>query len=92
MVKNVPRGFVTTYKELAERSGSPGSPRAVGNLLAKNNKLVIIPCHRVVKSDGSLGGYVRGTTEKRELLQKEGVEFSSPNKVNLKKCFYNWGD
>ncbi|SRR6056297_2334605 len=88
-VRAVPPGFVTTYKEVAGFAGSSGSARAVGHLLAKNSKLVIIPCHRVVKSSGEVGGYARGKEEKKRLLRKEGVKFVSDNKVDLEECFFN---
>jgi O-6-methylguanine DNA methyltransferase len=73
IVKNIPRGKTKTYKEVARLAGSPKAFRAVGNIMAKNfNKE--IPCHRIIKSDGTLGNYNRGgTTKKRAILRKEGV-------------------
>lgn len=73
VVKNIPKGKVLTYKQVAEKIGSPHAFRAVGNALNKNMD-PSIPCHRVIKSDGSFGGYNRGAKKKRELLLKEGVE------------------
>ena len=75
----IPVGKVTTYSSLASVLGV--SPRAVGFLLSKNDELVKYPCHRVVKSDGSLGGYALGKEFKRRLLELEGVKFCSPEKV-----------
>jgi O-6-methylguanine DNA methyltransferase len=72
IVKQIPKGSVLSYKEVAKKSGSPKAYRAVGNILNKNyNKK--IPCHRVVKSDGKPGGYNRGLKNKVALLKREGV-------------------
>jgi len=67
----IPYGEVRSYKWLAERVGRPGASRAIGNVLHKNPVPVIIPCHRIVKSDGSLGGYAFGTAWKTRLLAIE---------------------
>ncbi len=74
LTKKIPRGKVATYKKIAERVGNPRSYRAVGNALNKNPHLVKVPCHRVVKSTGLIGGYALGAERKRKLLEKEGVE------------------
>ncbi len=73
VVKKIPRGKVLTYKEVAWRAGSPLASRAVGNIL-HNNHDPKIPCHRVVRSDGKLGGYNGGTNKKRKILKSEGVK------------------
>lgn len=70
----VPYGTVVTYKEIARRVGSPGGARAVGRAMAANPVPIIIPCHRVVRSDGGLGGYSSGVGTKRRLLELEGIE------------------
>ncbi|MBV22515.1 MAG: 6-O-methylguanine DNA methyltransferase [Euryarchaeota archaeon] len=77
-LKNIPSGEVRTYKQVAESVGHPNSSRAVANACAKNPYAPIIPCHRVVKSDGSLGGYsgLGGVETKMRLLIEEGA-FSS---------------
>ena len=67
VVKKIPKGSVLTYKEVAKRAGKPMAYRAVGNILNKNYNSNI-PCHRVVRSDGSLGGYNRGAKRKKEIL------------------------
>lgn len=67
----VPKGEVTTYKELAGRIGCASSCRAVGNALGKNPIQYLIPCHRAVKTDGSLGGYAGGIDKKKLLLALE---------------------
>lgn len=70
----IPPGMVTTYGSLARVLST--SPRIVGRLLAENENIVIIPCHRVVRSDGSLGGYSSGGERvKKRLLEIEGVRF-----------------
>jgi len=71
VVKKIPKGKVLTYKEVAERAGFPKAWRAVGNVL-KKNKNPQIPCHRVIRSDGKVGGYRYGQAKKIELLKKEG--------------------
>ncbi len=73
VVKNILKGKVLTYKEVAKLAGSPRAWRAVGNVLNKN-KNPKIPCHRVIRSDRKIGGYNRGTKEKIKLLKKEGVK------------------
>ncbi len=70
-ILSIPRGKVATYAQIARLLGT--SPRAVGRLAGKNEIPVLIPCHRVVRSDGSLGGYSLGTSVKRALLEFEGV-------------------
>ncbi len=72
VVAQIPKGKTMTYKEVAERAGSPRAFRAVGNILNKNFD-PNIPCHRVVRSDGTTGGYNCGAKRKREILQEEGV-------------------
>ncbi len=70
VVRKIPKGSTLTYKEVARRAGSPRAYRAVGNML-NTNYSPQIPCHRVVRSDGSVGGYNRGAQKKKILLQKE---------------------
>ncbi len=71
----IKRGKTITYKELAKRIGKPSAFRAVGNAVGKNPYPISIPCHRVLKSDGGLGGYsgVGGFIKKKKLLRAEGV-------------------
>jgi len=80
----VPYGQVRTYQWVAQKAGRPGASRAVGNALAKNPLPIIIPCHRVVKSNGSLGGFsaIGGTELKKKLLVLENAipkEFGMAN-------------
>lgn len=86
-IKKIPKGKVSTYKQIAISIGKPKSSRAVGNALNKNPNAPEVPCHRVVKSDGSLGGYVKGEENKKSLLKKEGIEFKE-NKINLNKFLF----
>ena len=72
-VIKIPKGSVRSYKWLAARIGKPHSCRAVGNALNKNPYPLIIPCHRIIKSDGTIGGFSKGVREKKRLLSKEGV-------------------
>jgi len=73
VVRGIPRGMTMTYKGVAKKAGSPGASRAVGNLMAANFNPKI-PCHRVIRSDGKVGGYNRGgPAKKRALLIKEGA-------------------
>ncbi|MBI2108768.1 MAG: MGMT family protein [Parcubacteria group bacterium] len=72
VVKKIPRGEILTYKEVARRAGAPLAYRAVGRILSKNYDPAI-PCHRVIKSNGTLGGYNRGIQKKKALLKKEGA-------------------
>ncbi len=72
----IPRGTAITYAELAKRVGKPRAVRAVASAVGKNPFAPAVPCHRVVRSDGSLGGYSApgGLRRKRELLKREGVQ------------------
>lgn len=72
VVGKIPKGKVLSYKKVAELAGFSRAWRAVGNILNKNRDSKI-PCHRVVKSDGQIGGYRKGTNKKTSLLKKEGV-------------------
>jgi O-6-methylguanine DNA methyltransferase len=69
--REIPYGEVRPYKWIAERIGRPKAMRAIGNALHKNPVPIVIPCHRVVKSDGSMGGYAFGERWKQRLLQLE---------------------
>jgi methylated-DNA-[protein]-cysteine S-methyltransferase len=69
----IPRGSTTTYAALAAQVGSPRASRAVGHALATNPLPWLIPCHRVLRSNGHLGGYRFGLDLKRALLEQEGV-------------------
>jgi len=72
IVKKIPKGKTMSYKEIAQKVGSPGASRAVGSIMAKNADLSV-PCHRVIRSDGTIGPYngLRGPS-KEKILQEEG--------------------
>jgi len=73
VVRKIPKGKTMTYKEVAAKAGNPKAARAVANVMAANYD-PLIPCHRVIRTDGGLGGYNRGgVKKKRAILQGEGV-------------------
>jgi methylated-DNA-[protein]-cysteine S-methyltransferase len=84
----IPRGYISTYKKIAGRIEAPNAARAVGNALAHNPFPIIIPCHRVIRSDGSLGGYRGGIQMKYRLLKMEGIRFDNQKKVLLQHMYY----
>lgn len=87
LLKEIPDKKVTTYKQLAEAVGS--HPRAVGKVLNSNPDLKKYPCYKVIKSDGSLGGYRLGKKKKRKLLERDGIEIRR-GKVNLDKHLFTF--
>ena len=82
-VSAIPKGEVRSYKWVAAKIGSPNSSRAVGTVLKRNPHVGIVPCHRVIKEDGSLGGFSKGRKRKLELLKSEGLDLKSGIKYNL---------
>ena len=88
-VRSVPRGSVTSYGRLARLVGSPGAARAAGGAVGRNPLGLVIPCHRVIAGDGSIGGYggdwwggrERLLAIKRELLELEGVRLPATSFV-----------
>lgn len=73
VVRKIPKGKVLTYKEVAKKAGSPNAFRAVGTIMSHNHDKSV-PCHRVIKSDGKVGGYnAGGPSVKRTILIKEGA-------------------
>lgn len=73
LVSQIPEGNVSTYGALAKALGDKIAARAVGKMLNQNPYAPEVPCHRVVRSDGSLGGYAKGKNKKKRMLEKEGV-------------------
>jgi methylated-DNA-[protein]-cysteine S-methyltransferase len=72
-MKKIRPGSVISYGELAERAGSPAAVRAAGSACAKNARVLVVPCHRIVKTGGSLGNYAYGLNKKEWLLRHEGA-------------------
>ena len=73
LVSNIPPGKVATYGQLASSVGNPWAARGIGKILNKNPRPIIVPCHRVVCSDGHIGGYMYGKERKISLLLNEGI-------------------
>lgn len=80
----IPKGKVSTYKRIAEKISKPKAYRAVANALHKNTLSPIVPCHRVVGSDGSFGGPEKGAEWRRNMVRKEGIPIEK-DKVRLSK-------
>jgi methylated-DNA-[protein]-cysteine S-methyltransferase len=93
LLLKIPVGRVSTYSDLAKALGKPSSSRLVGRILGNNPNPVEVPCHRVVKSDGKLGGYMFGTSKKKDLLEKEGISIVNDNVVdNFKNIRFYYRD
>ena len=73
IVSNIPPGKVATYGQLASSLGNPRAAHGIGKILNKNPRPIIVPCHRVVCSDGHIGGYMYGKERKISLLLNEGI-------------------
>jgi len=84
----IPRGRVSTYQRIARYLGNANGARAVGTALANNPFPIIIPCHRAIRSDGTLGGYQGGPEMKRSLLEMEGTLFNAFGRVVTGEFFY----
>jgi len=89
ILKKVPHGRVTTYQELAHNLKSKAY-RAVGNAMNKNPYAPQVPCHRVVKSNGEVGGFATGVKNKIAMLRKEGVNIEN-GKIDLNAFLYKFG-
>ncbi len=88
ILKRVPKGKVTTYKVLARALGTKAY-RAVGNAMNKNPHAPRVPCHRVINSNGFVGGFASGPKKKIEMLKKEGIKIVN-GKIDLRKYFYKF--
>lgn len=89
LLKQIPKGKVTTYKIIAEKLGIKAY-RAVGLACAKNPFAPKVPCHRVVASDGSLGGYSGGLKKKTSLLVKEGIVVKENKILDFEKVLFKF--
>lgn len=87
IIKKIPSGRVSTYKNVAE-SLNCKAYRAVGNALNKNPYAPVVPCHRIVCSDGRVGGFASGIKNKIKLLNKEGVKVRNNKILDFEKVFY----
>ncbi len=81
LLLKIPLGKISTYGDLAKALGHPSASRVIGRILGNNPNPIKVPCHRIVKSDGKLGGYRYGTEMKKDLLEKEGVSFINETTV-----------
>jgi len=89
LLTRIPKGKVTTYKALAEALGTKAY-RAVGNAMANNPTPIVVPCHRVVKTNGELGNFALGTAKKIALLNSEGVRVLDNRIVDFKSVFFDF--
>jgi len=90
LLGKVPKGRVTTYKELAKALGTRAY-RAVGGAMKRNPYAPRVACHRVVKSDGSLGGFAYGAREKIKRLRDEGVKVRTGKIQDFERVFFSFG-
>jgi methylated-DNA-[protein]-cysteine S-methyltransferase len=86
----VPEGKITTYGELAKAVGFINGQRAVGKIMHKNPFPIIIPCHRVVKADGKVGGYAYGEEIKTNMLKKEGIKIKDGKIMDWGNTIYRF--
>jgi methylated-DNA-[protein]-cysteine S-methyltransferase len=89
LLRKVPRGKVTTYKILAHALKTKAY-RTVGNAMNKNPYAPTVPCHRVVKSNGEVGGFAHGTRKKIKMLKKEGISIKNNKIEDLEKFLYRF--
>ncbi|MCD6381826.1 MAG: endonuclease V [Candidatus Aenigmarchaeota archaeon] len=88
LVKQIPRGKISTYKQIAISLGDPIAARAVGQVLSENKRLDEIPCYRVIHTDGRVGKYRLGEKEKIKRLKKDGVKIISEKVVNFNEVLF----
>ncbi|NOQ37063.1 MAG: methylated-DNA--[protein]-cysteine S-methyltransferase [Methylococcaceae bacterium] len=89
LLSRIPEGRVTTYKEIAQALKTKAY-RAVGNAMANNKTPIVIPCHRVVKSNGEIGNYALGVDKKIALLKQEGVSVENGRICDFSKRLYRF--
>lgn len=89
LLKKVPKGKITTYKEIAKALNSKAY-RAVGSAMNKNPYAPKVPCHRVVNSNGDIGNYAYGVKEKIKILESEGIEIKKGKVVNLRENLFHF--
>ena len=89
LCRRIPKGKVSTYKEIAKRLNTKAY-RAVGNALNKNPYAPKVPCHRVVNTNGNLGGFTTGTKKKISLLKKEGIQVKNSKITDFEKKLFKF--
>ena len=89
LLSQIPRGKISTYKEIANALNTKAY-RAVGNAMAKNPNPIIVPCHRIIKSNGLIGGYALGINKKISLLKNEGIPIRKRKVVDFKRYIYTF--
>ena len=86
----VPKGQITTYGELAKAVGLKNGQRAIGRIMNKNPYPAIVPCHRVVNSNGKIGGFAYGIDVKTNMLTKEGIEIQNGKILDFEKRIFKF--
>jgi len=89
LVRQIPAGRVSTYGAVAKALGNKGYARPVGKYMNKNPDADTMPCFKIVKSDGSLGGFGLGVNDKIRRLKKDGIEVKDGKIINFKNVFFN---
>ncbi|MAG50737.1 cysteine methyltransferase [archaeon] len=89
ITKRIPKGKISTYGEIAKALNSKAY-QAVGHALHKNPYAPIVPCHRVINSNGKIGGFASGTENKIKLLKKEGIKIKNNKIINFKKVVFRF--
>ena len=91
LLAKIPLGKVSTYGDIAKALGHPGASRAIGRIVANNPNPIVVPCHRVVKSSGEIGGFMYGENIKKEILEKEGIEVENRIVKNFNELRFVFG-
>ena len=89
LTRLIPRGKITTYKLIALALNNTGAARAVGNALNKNPYAPQVPCHRVIRTNGEVGGFASGQAKKIAILKKEGIIINK-RKIDLNKYLHDF--
>lgn len=89
--RKIPKGNIATYLSIAKAIGNPKAGRAVGNALNRNPFAPKVPCHRIINSDGRIGGFAKGQKIKREILESEGICINNKGVIeNFKKIQFHF--
>lgn len=90
LLEQIPKGKITTYGEIAKKIRNPRATRAVGNACNKNPNAPWVPCHRVVSSNGGIGGYAFGLKRKTQILNGEGIQVKSGKIVDFEEKLFRY--